>query len=297
MPIGFNPISSSVIIAHGSCGITKSSIEQYREFFEELNSQLESVDSLLLFVRGGGDDASLFKEDTLGLSNIKLLEDYSVVELKYYNVMCIGGSISLDRSWKTKNGVNDDVFANEQPIFSQEKLDDCLKHDISCIVTSMLPSFVEPYYSNDTESPWFKKDENLIMDIKNGRAVMDKIYCKVSNNEAKPMVWCYSFGDNFRTSFINGIVFTSSAEEKTNGVNKTFNDFFDYFIQKKQMGGVKKIKHFENAVISDYLTSLANAPSTASVMINNDFTMHGPIDYGTYTVQVNNANSVHYYGG
>ena len=92
--------NDSVIIVSGNCGIGNKSKKYYDETFGKLNKILGDNNCFVLFVRGNNDNPSVFNNMEIDFEYIKAIPDYSVVAMKTFNCLCIGGSVSMDKEWK-----------------------------------------------------------------------------------------------------------------------------------------------------------------------------------------------------
>jgi len=50
--------------------------------------------------RGNHDFKPYFDSDPFGFSNIRLIPDYTVLELAGKRILCVGGAVSVDREWR-----------------------------------------------------------------------------------------------------------------------------------------------------------------------------------------------------
>ena len=177
------------------------------------------------FIRGNHDDPSYFKEDKLGFSHIKCLNDYTVIKLKNENILCIGGGISIDRIWrkqqehvinkyKGENNKKKLYWENEAPIFDEDKLNKIIesKIKITNVITHSAPSFVEPT-SKETSLEWYKIDPTLKDDIINERLVFDKIFDFLKSNDMEIKTWSYGhFHQEFSKLHEDKILFSCLNE-------------------------------------------------------------------------------------
>lgn len=179
----------SLMIIAGDISFGFNKPQYYTDIMNKMNSKLSSINSTLLMIRGNHDDASYFNGIKINLSNIKAIPDYSVVLTKKTNILCIGGGLSIDRSYRKKREliINRYIKNNENkkklywedelPIYDVDKLNEIKSEniDINCIVTHTAPSFFPPTNKNEVKY-WMAMDEKLEEDLDNERGVMDKIY-------------------------------------------------------------------------------------------------------------------------
>ncbi len=236
---GYN---DSVIIVSGNCGIGAKSISYYNETFGKLNNVLRDNNCVLLFVRGNNDDPSFFNESKIDFSNIKTIPDYSVILLKSFNCLCIGGSVSLDKEWKLSQ---EELFGkklfweNEQPYFDEKTLDEILKkYQIGCVITSTSPSFAFPGTNAFNNSKWVKDNKNIKSTFSSERKILDKIYDKIIDAETKPYVWIYGRFKQHNHTKVNDIVFDSLASYQIEDVRNLISSYFGIDASKKLGGNV-----------------------------------------------------------
>ena len=205
---------NTVIIVSGNCGIGTKSIDYYENKFKHFNEDLKKNNCHVLFVRGNMDDPSFFEGDKFNLSNIKCLKDYTVVQFKNFDCLCVGGAFSLDRSWKIKQGKRlgkQTYWENEKVCYDEKALDEIVNNfKISLVVTCASPSFTYPSLNTFVNSKWVKEDKDTLQYIVEERQLMDKIYSKLFNkNGTKPYCWFYGkYGERYN-GLSNDISFIS----------------------------------------------------------------------------------------
>jgi hypothetical protein len=94
--------SNSLFIIAGDCGLGFNKQKYYDDIFEKFNKILSYNNTFIIFVRGNHDDPEYFDGKRINLSNIKAVPDYSVITAHDKNILCVGGAISLDRTWRIK---------------------------------------------------------------------------------------------------------------------------------------------------------------------------------------------------
>ena len=236
---GYN---DSVIIVSGNCGIGSKSMNYYNEVFEKLNKVLCENNCFLLFVRGNNDDPSIFNECKIDMSNVKTIPDYSVITLKPFNCLCIGGSVSLDKEWKLsqQEQFGKKLFwENEQPFFDEKALDEILsKYQIGCVITSTSPSFAFPGTNAFNKSKWIATDSKMKSAFSSERKILDKIYDKFMDTDVKPYVWIYGRFKQHNHTKVNDIVFDSLGAFQFEDVRNLITSYFSIDLSKKLGGNV-----------------------------------------------------------
>ena len=229
-------LDNTVLIVNGSNTFGQNDLKYYYDKFNMLNDVLADNNAYILFVRGN-DDPKYFTDELLNLSNIKTIQDYSVVKLDKFNCLCIGGQVSLDRLWKSEQEkrIGKKMFwENEHMTFDEDNINEILsKHKISCIITPSSPSFAYPGTNIFYKSPWIVKDKTLLNDLNNERVMMDKIYNKIIESKSKPYIWVYSRFDTSNQSMINDILFQSLRPFQFLNFNNTAADYFNIDFSKQ----------------------------------------------------------------
>ena len=193
---GDGTFNDSVIIFSGSTGFGSKSFEHFDEIFKPLNEMLEKNNTHIIFIRGNSDDPSYFTEGKISYSNIKAVDDYSLIKFNGFNCLCIGGGVSLDRKWKQTQGgrlKKTLYWDGESTKFNQDELKEILADNkIACVVTHVPPSFVGTDTSTYSDSKWSGSDKDVIDDAINERLTIDKIYSEFVKANAKPYVWMFT---------------------------------------------------------------------------------------------------------
>lgn len=223
------PYQNSLIIVSGVNYFTNKSADEYNRKLEDFNILLSQNNIQVVFIRSG-DNPVFFEDELINLSNIRTIKDYSVIQLKYYNCLCIGGHVSVDRSWKIsmENYMKQKQYwENENLYYDEDKINDIIsKYYISCIISITCPSFVNMSTNSYKSSPWVIKDKALIQDVNNERIIMDKIYGKFIELKKKPYMWIYSGFMNPIQSSINDIEFISLNNSSKININSEIEYIF-----------------------------------------------------------------------
>lgn len=211
---GNGSYDESIIIASGGFGFGTKDDSFFKEMLSKVDTLCKQNGSLLLFVRGCNDDPSYFTEDKFGFDNVKFLEDYSVVKMKGFDCLCIGGSLPFDRLWRKEQGERIGrklCFDNSNTKFDKELLDTILNNNkIACIVTSDAPTFISPYIDDASSSKWASSDNSIISDVTKQRLVMDMVYLEMMKFNKKPYLWCFSSNSD-SYNLVNNIRFIASS--------------------------------------------------------------------------------------
>lgn len=194
-------IKDCVIIVAGDCGFGFNKEEYYHQIFNKYMPLLEKNNIYVYFVRGNHDDPSYFEEQKINYERIKTIPDYSVIQIDENNILCVGGAISIDRTWRKQEEViinkhksNKKVlyWENELPIYCQEKLEEIISNGITIngIVSHSSPHFAYPTQKNGIKS-WARIDKKLYEDIDKERHVLTNIYDFFKSKKQPISFWCY----------------------------------------------------------------------------------------------------------
>lgn len=229
---GYNPMSydNSLIVVSGNGGIGMKSKKYYEDTFGNLEKILADNNCYLFFIRGNNDDPSYFSERLIDFEHVKTIPDYSVLALKTYNCLCVGGSVSIDKEWKLfqeEQFGKKSYWENEAPIFDEKQLDEILSQfKISCVITSTSPSFVYPSTNAFKNSKWFSGNKSIKNNFTNERKVLDKIYEKILDSESKPYIWVYGRFKIGHNAKVNDMVFLSLEQFNSICANEIISSFF-----------------------------------------------------------------------
>lgn len=192
----------SIIFVCGDCGFGFNKETYYIDLLKKYNEFLKKNDCILLYVRGNHDDPAYFSEKKINFSNMKTIPDYSFILTKDINILCVGGGLSIDRTWrenlefrKNLHNTGKDkkkfYWEDELPIYDEKKIDEIIKegYNIDCIVTHTAPSFVEEPETGIDE--WIKTDKTIFDDMIKERMALDKLYSKLFQSKQLPKVWSY----------------------------------------------------------------------------------------------------------
>lgn len=199
---GLQEIKDCVIVVAGDCGFGFNKEEYYHQFFNKYMPLLEQNNIFIYFVRGNHDDPAYFEEQKINYERIKTVPDYSVIKINEKNILCVGGAISIDRTWrkqreivinKHKNAHKKKLYwANEAPIYSQEKLEEICENDITIngIITHTNPHFAYPLSKAGARN-WARVDKKLHSDVNSEGHTLSRIYDFFKEKKIQIDFWCY----------------------------------------------------------------------------------------------------------
>lgn len=212
-------------IVCGDIGFGFNKKEYYSKIFNKLSKTASELNCEFIFIRGNHDDKKYFDKRLINRKCFKTIPDYSVIQTPLYNVLCIGGAISIDRTYRKlvlkENALKysiyhgctpneseklcQQVYWDDEPCYydedklSQLKLNN-INIDIVC--THTCPSFTKPF-GKENIGYWLSKDENLERDIDNEREVMDKVYNKLKTDGHTLDMWFYGHFHYHNVQFVD----------------------------------------------------------------------------------------------
>ena len=248
-----NKFSHSIIVLSRGCQIEKTSLETHKECFEALNAFMHENDIFLHISRGPNDDPSMFVKGSIPYERIILMEDYSLINIGEKGVLCIGGSVSLNRDWKLEKDGSFGApryYKNEKTEFKKEELDQITSSNsnIYCVISNMPPlskisDFFMKWLNSQNMAPtasigsyqtflknnnWIKQNNEVGKDVVKQMLVSDDIYNFLKGKGINLKKWCFTFSllvDNC-TDFYDVTKFVFMSKLKFNEVN--FNEEEEY---------------------------------------------------------------------
>lgn len=146
-------IKDAHIIQVGDFGVGFQTLKKEKRLLEMHHTQLVKNNVHVWAIRGNHDYKPHFDNDPFGFSNIHLIPDYTVLELCDKKILCIGGAVSVDRTWRytklQKEGFFDNVtlgkeswWPDEVFVLDRDRLGEMRGIDI--VVTHTAPHYCEP---------------------------------------------------------------------------------------------------------------------------------------------------------
>lgn len=222
-------LTDTAYIICGDCGFGFNKPEYYKQILGKVKKTAAKLDNVFFFLRGNHDDPSYFDGKTIDFPNFYAMPDYTVIRTPIYNVLCVGGAVSVDRidrmrmQCKIENdymrfhkcSINaakekcDKVYwPDELPAYDEESLNELnemgIKIDIVCTHTS--PSFAQLTNKNGVKY-WTDMDNTLAEDLFTERNVMDQIYDKLKSDGHPLYKWFYGHFHQHFNELIDGTQF------------------------------------------------------------------------------------------
>lgn len=177
----------------------------FNNYFESnmnyLNQTFKESNVNLYVIRGNHDNPKYFN-GKYNWSNIRLLKDYTILNIENKRILLVGGAISIDRKQRT-NGL--DWWEEEIFNLNKDKLTNMV--DIDIVVTHSSPDFTYPKGINDLVKYYIKFDHLLAQELPNERSKITEMYniLKEKNNITD---WLYGHFHSENEEIIDNTKFT-----------------------------------------------------------------------------------------
>lgn len=181
-------IENAFIIQVGDFGVGFRNPSHEDVLLDQLNQILNSRNIQLYAMRGNHDDPSCFgpiKE--FEKSNLHFVEDYTILELEGIRILCVGGAISIDRTYRKKD-IPPSWFPDEVFVLNEEKL--LGMKNIDVVITHSAPSFCHPVGWNQLVHDWADVDPGLHSELPKERKDLDRMH-EILVKENKITNWIY----------------------------------------------------------------------------------------------------------
>ena len=211
-------------IVAGDCGFGFEKKEYYENIVRHNSKRMNKANNRIVFIRGNHDNPAYFDGETFAHKRFLAIPDYSVIKVCKHEVLCVGGAISVDRSYRIsaweqnvkklsrfEHSAEVDALSpnyywkNEAPIFNENQLNQILaEHNIDTLITHTAPSFCE-FRNKSGIDTWIINDPQLIPDLHNERSTMDAIYAKLKGRDVAH--WYYGHFHHSWHASIEGTLF------------------------------------------------------------------------------------------
>lgn len=217
-------MNNSVVIVAGDIGFGFNKMSYYEQELSKLNDISHKNNIQIVFVRGNHDDPSFFTEDKFKMSNIHLVDDYTVVITEKHKTLCVGGGISIDRSWRksreemmnkyTTSCIKKIYWENEPMIYNETLLKEFKDNNIEIdSVVTHIPPKIDGLYKKDNEIlNWCEMDEKLLNDIETEDNTIKNLQEFLKNN-FKIVFWCSGHLHMNQQFFLNDVLYLQLAND------------------------------------------------------------------------------------
>lgn len=226
--IAKNQYEGQNLIHIGDFGLGFNEITQDVRNLLVLDEALIDSNNHLYVIRGNHDNP-IFWDKSKGLNlpklhNLHLVDDYSVIKIENYNILFVGGAISIDRTLRRDEKPYPSWWRDEEFNLRVSKIEEIGKNtpSIDIIVTHTAPHFVHPTSDNvSIVNGWHDIEVyhgmDLKGDLKKERLKLSEMYnqLKITHGHI-PKYWFYGHFHSSRQQIIHGTQF------KLLNVNETY---------------------------------------------------------------------------
>lgn len=141
-------LNDCIIIQVGDFGVGFSPFIKEKRALKMINDQLVKRNVTMYVIRGNHDFKPYFDKDPFEFSNIRLLPDYTILNIGGKKTLFVGGGISVDRTWRytkeQRNGNHEPKpgqvwWEDEEFILDVDKITEM--KGIEIVVTHTAPSY------------------------------------------------------------------------------------------------------------------------------------------------------------
>lgn len=213
-------VEGATILHVGDFGVGfKETDSKEVHFLQELNGFLKKRNSIMYAIRGNHDNPKYFNGD-YSYSNLKLVPDYTVIEIEGQNFLMVGGAISIDRRrrlnemqmFSAVGRYLESYWYDEHFKLNENKLKDF--KDIDCVITHSVPGEAKPINDYDNHymshghlvESFAKHDSKLKDDLNKERKDLSKML-KILKENNTIKSWYYGHFHSSHKETIDGINF------------------------------------------------------------------------------------------
>lgn len=218
---------NSFVIFCGDFGLGFSSIQHEHDELLRANRICDENDIDCYIIRGNHDNPEYYNKTSknLILSRFKPLSDYSVIKCPQANILCLGGAVSTDRTYrqeeyersvvdamkrkhctyeKARQSVRKYWWEDEGFVYNEDILNEINDSGIKidCICSHSAPMECYPFTSNRFQY-WCSVDDKLEEDIKQERNNLSKVYQFLKEHNHPVKEWRYGHFHEHHVETIN----------------------------------------------------------------------------------------------
>jgi len=179
-------ITDAIILQVGDFGYSFADVLQSKKKYVKsllyYNDIFKHKNIIMYVVRGNHDNPKYFNGEFC-FSNLKLMPDYSVFDIKCWNVLALGGATSVDRC---ERKVNKEWWSNEKFTVDVDRLQ--AFRDIDIVISHNIPTVLSNTLPLLPLNNFFKKDVLLESELISEKKDFDLAYSILKENN-KIAVW------------------------------------------------------------------------------------------------------------
>jgi predicted phosphodiesterase len=217
----------TLLVVAGDCGFGFEQSGYYEDIARRNAKRLSDANNWIVFVRGNHDNPAYFDGSTFKHRRMMAVPDYTVIQACGHTILCVGGAISIDRSYRLEQWNNEqkrlsrmhpDVpdgrlakqyyWADEAPLYDDIRLGKINeKFAIDIVITHSAPSFCQLQNKNFLMQ-YAPSDATLLDDVRTERETMDALYNRLLH-DAHPLThWYYGHFHQSWNCAIDGVMFS-----------------------------------------------------------------------------------------
>ena len=232
-------MTDTLLIVAGDCGFGFEKQGYYENVFRHNSARLTKANNWIAMVRGNHDDPAYFDEERISHRRFRTIPDYSIVQACGHNILCVGGAVSIDRSFRKEHDSRNhslsrhfsrlsiaqaslalrsayrkgssgtaSYWPDEMPVFDEPKLSEIDRQfKIDSVITHTAPSFCE-LLSKAGLSGWAERDAELLTDCEKERETMDRLFEHLKAAGHLLSHWYYGHFHQSWNSGIDDILFS-----------------------------------------------------------------------------------------
>lgn len=215
-------IENALVVIAGDCGFGFEREGYYENIYQRVSKHLKRNNLYFAFVRGNHDNPFYFSAMLIGKQRWMTVPDYSVIYAAGKQVLCVGGAVSVDRTWRMQqkplssslhyNGREETcpaiLWMNDKPVYNEERLEAINREcRIDTVVTHTAPSFCE-FISKDGLKKFAADDPTLMDDVTEERALMDRLHDSLRDVGHPLKDWTYGHFHSSWHQNINNVMFS-----------------------------------------------------------------------------------------
>lgn len=207
-------MTDTLLIVAGDCGFGFEKPGYYEQIFTKVSRRLTKANNWIVMIRGNHDDPAYFQEQRIHHERFRCIPDYSIVTACDHIILCIGGAISIDRTYRYSvdsrhhSAQTASYWADEMPYLDKDALAEInTKYIVDTVVTHTSPSFCE-LITKEGLLGWAQRDVTLLEDCKLEREILDHIFDSLFEAGQPLTHWYYGHFHQSWSSPIYGILFS-----------------------------------------------------------------------------------------
>ena len=194
-------LTDTLIVVAGDCGFGFFRPGYFENVYNKCRERLAKANNWIVYVRGNHDNPAYFDGQQVNYERWKAVPDYSIIKACGHTILCVGGAVTMERTWREAseyhhfhpaNPLQPDLYwPDEAPVYDEAKLDAIDRQcAIDTVVTHTAPSFCEPKEKRTLEQ-WTAEDPLLPAAVKREREAMDRIFDYLNEHGHPLHQWYY----------------------------------------------------------------------------------------------------------